>query len=118
MTEINDIEIRRLKVKTFIGVPDLERAKAQEIHISLRIGVNRNFAAMGDDLANTLDYAAIAAEVRSLAGQRPRQLIETLASEIADQVMTHPAASGVEVVVEKFVVPDTDCVAVRLKRSR
>lgn len=118
MTESNEIEIRRLKVKTFVGVPDQERAKAQEIHISLRIGIRTVFSAMADDIARTLDYAAVAAEVRSLAGQRPRRLIETLASEIADQTMSHAEVTRVEVLVEKFIVPDTDCVAVRLLRTR
>lgn len=118
MSEKNEIEIRRLKVKTFVGVPDLERAKAQEIHISLKIGIGTSFGAMADDISRTLDYAAVAAEVRSLAGQRPRRLIETLASEIADQTLAHDEVTSVEVLVEKFVVPDTDCVAVRLLRTR
>lgn len=117
MTESCEIEIRRLKVKTFIGVPDEERAEEQQLLVSLRIGTRQAFSAMKDEIANTIDYAGVAEGLKVLALAKPRKLIETLASDIADLVLGHPSAASVEVIVEKFILPDTECVAVRLSRS-
>ncbi|MCW1915419.1 dihydroneopterin aldolase [Luteolibacter sp. GHJ8] len=112
------IEIRRLRVKTFIGVPDEERADAQELRVSLLIEPRVGFAAMEDEIDRTIDYAVLAAGIQELALARPRKLIETLASDIAVLVLENPQAASVEVVLEKFILPQTDCVAVRLKASK
>lgn len=117
MEEICQIEIRRLKVKTFIGVPDEERAGEQELLVSVSISTRDGFATMGDEIARTIDYAALAEEIQSLSMARPRHLIETLASDVADLVLGNPLAVSVDVVVEKFILPDTECVAVKVRRS-
>jgi dihydroneopterin aldolase len=117
MSEFHRIEIRRLRVSSHIGVPDAERAAAQELRVSVVIHVATPFAAMADDLARTLDYAALALEIQALAAARPRRLIETLAADIADHIMAAEGVVVVEVVVEKFILPDTDCVAVSLRRE-
>lgn len=108
------IEIRRLRVKTFIGVPEEERISVQELLVSISITPLLGFAAMGDEIGRTVDYAALASGIQELALVRPRKLIETLAADISAFVLKVPQASAVEVVVEKFILPDTDCVAVRL----
>lgn len=112
------IEIRRLRVQTFIGVPEEERASTQELRVSVSITPRLGFAAMEDEIGRTIDYAALAAGIQSLALARPRKLIETLAADIAAFVLEDPQASAVEVVVEKFILADTDCVAVRFSASK
>ena len=118
MADFHQIEIRRLRVVTSIGVPDEERAEPQELRVSVVISVVTPFLEMNDDLEKTLDYAALAAGIQSLAAAWPRRLIETLASDVAAYVLASPAAAAVEVTVEKFILPDTDCVTVRLHRER
>lgn len=118
MAELHQIEIRRLRVQTFIGVPDEERSQPQELRVSVVLEVDLPFAAMDDEIGRTLDYAALAGELQALAGARPRRLIETLADELASHALALPGVAGVEVVVEKFILPDTDCVAVRVRRER
>lgn len=117
MNESCEIEIRRLKVKTFIGVPDEERAGLQELLVTVRIGTHTAFSDTADDIGRTIDYAALAEGLKALALAKPRKLIETLASDIADHVLEHPLAASVAVTVEKFILPDTECVAVMLRRS-
>ena len=112
------IEIRRLAVETRIGVPEEERASPQTLHVTLGIVPARPFAAMADDVATTVDYAAVAERVTALAAERPRQLIETFADEIAVTVLREFGACEVHVEVEKRILPDTDCVAVRTSRQR
>ncbi len=118
MADLHQIEIRRLKVSTCIGVPDEERAVPQELLVTVKIGVATGFAEMSDDISRTLDYAALAADLQQLAAARSHRLIETLAADIAGRVLDSPIARSVEVMVEKFILPDTECVAVHLRREK
>lgn len=116
MEEGQIIEIRRLRVRTFIGVPEEERAQAQELLVTVKIRPRLAFAEMADEIASTVDYAALAEGIKALGLAKPRRLIETLANDVADYALTEPQAAGVEVLVEKFILPDTECVAVRVRK--
>jgi dihydroneopterin aldolase len=72
---------------------------------------------LADDFSRTIDYAAVAVQVRDLAGARPRLLIETLAEDTADALLLHFPLRQVRVEVEKFILPDTDHVRVCLTKS-
>lgn len=110
---MNEIRIEGLRVRTFIGVPDDERAAEQELEIDLRIEPAMDFAEMADDISRTIDYALVCERVAGLAAERPRRLIETLAHEIRAMVLGDFGARAVEVDVRKFILPATRHVAVR-----
>jgi 7,8-dihydroneopterin aldolase/epimerase/oxygenase len=112
------IEIRRLRAVTRIGVPDEERATAQTLLVTVRMQPAQGFAGLADDISRTIDYHAVSLEIQALAAARPRNLIETLAGEIAEHLLQHHPLRHVEVVIEKHILPDTECVAVRLARGR
>lgn len=118
MPEPDLIEIRRLRVDAHIGVPDDERAAQQPLWISVEMIPSQGFAGLADEISNTVDYHAVALQIHELAASRPRRLIETLAVETADFLLLHHPLSGVRVCVEKRILPDTDCVAVRIERHR
>lgn len=118
MVEHHQIEIRRLKVSCHIGVPEEERALPQQLRVSVKLSLSTAFHAMADEISRTLDYAALAGAIQDLASERPRRLIETLAADVASLVMRSPVVTAVEVSVEKFILPDTECVAVHLRRER
>ena len=115
---MSEILIAGLRVETRIGVPDEERAAAQEVEIDIRIQPERDFAEMGDDVANTIDYATVCARISQLAGERPRRLIETLADEVAGLIVAEFGARSVEVELRKFILSQTRHVAVRCARSK
>ena len=118
MTMNDTIEIRRLKVRTHIGVPDEERAAEQTLLVSLRMEPAQGFNGLADEISRTIDYHAVAMEVSALAGSKPRRLIETLAVEIADHLLLRHPLRKVFVEIEKHILPDTEWVAVRLERER
>ncbi len=62
-------------------------------------------AAASDDLADTLDYGALANRAADIVGGPARNLIETVAGEIAEDVMTDERVHAVEVVVHKPAAP-------------
>jgi dihydroneopterin aldolase len=112
------IEIRRLQLTTHIGVPDDERAAVQTLLATIRIVPCGGFEGLHDAIENTVDYHAVALELQALASAKPRNLIETLAREIADHLLTNHPVAAVDVTIEKHILPDTECVAVHLRRER
>ncbi|MEM7810405.1 MAG: dihydroneopterin aldolase [Planctomycetota bacterium] len=90
-----------LSVTTHIGVPDEERAQAQELILSVRVGADLRDAAASDDVTATLDYDRLCRDIKTLSAARPRKLLETLAAEICDHVLAYPVARRVEVRIVK-----------------
>jgi len=115
---VNEIVIRGLRVSVFIGVPDAERAAAQEIEIDVIIEPIVPFAELRDEISRTVDYAAAATRIVEVAGERSRQLIETLADEIAQMLLREFPSRSVSVEIRKFILPNTNHVAVRCRMSR
>ena len=112
------IEIRRLRVSTHIGVPDEERASAQQLLVTVKMIPAQGFDGLHDDITRTVDYHATALQIQALAAAKPRALIETLAVEIANMLLTHHPLQSAAVTIEKHILPDTECVAVHVLRER
>ncbi|MDB6004846.1 MAG: dihydroneopterin aldolase [Prosthecobacter sp.] len=117
MKPLDEIHISSLRLTTHIGVPEAERAASQVLEADITLRIAGSFEAMNDDLAATIDYAAVAARLQALAAERPRRLIETLAAEMAACVLEEFKAAGVTIELRKHILPDTDHVAVRLVRG-
>jgi 7,8-dihydroneopterin aldolase/epimerase/oxygenase len=115
---VDVIEIRRLRVVTFIGVPDEERAAEQTLLVSVRMTPTRGFDGLEDDVARTVDYHQVSLEIEALGAARPRRLIETLAVEIAEDLLDRHPLVRVAVTIEKHILPQTECVAVHVERVR
>ncbi|MFY8269521.1 MAG: dihydroneopterin aldolase [Terrimicrobiaceae bacterium] len=110
---MSEIFIHGLRVATRIGVPDEERMEAQEIEVDVCLRTAVPFDGMEDDIARTVDYAAVCRRVAELAMERPRRLIETLAQEIACVVVEEFGAVSAGVEIRKFILPETKFVGVR-----
>lgn len=112
------IEIRRLQIRTHIGVPDEERAAPQTLWLTVRMVPAQGFDGLADEIARTIDYYTVSLGLQSLAAARPRHLIETLAVETADWLLGNHPLQSVAITIEKHILPDTECVAVHLERAR
>jgi 7,8-dihydroneopterin aldolase/epimerase/oxygenase len=112
----DSIVIEELELRSRIGITEGERSEPQRLTVSLVIEPERDFRALGDDFGKTVDYAAVCGAVRECASARERNLIETLAAEIAETVREGFAVCSVEVELRKFILPETRFVAVRVRR--
>jgi dihydroneopterin aldolase len=65
-----------------------------------------------------VDYFAVSQRITALAAEKPRQLIERLADDIAVAVLKEFAVRRIEVTVRKFILPNTEHVAVHCVRER
>lgn len=87
------------------GVFPFEREEGQEFAVDLALSVDIRRAAASDDLSDTVSYADVADEVVEILEGTPRNLLETVAEEIADAVLAHPGVVGAEVTIHKPQAP-------------
>lgn len=115
------IELRGLRVRGHHGVFDHERRDGQDFLIDIVLWLDLRPAALSDELADTVDYGALAQLAHDIVAGPPRDLIETVGAEIADRVMiSDPRIAACEVTVHKPSAPiplTFDDVAVVTRRS-
>lgn len=115
------IELRGLTVRGFHGCFEHERRDGQDFIVDVTLWLDLAAAAASDDLADTFDYGALAQQAADVIAGPARNLIETVAAEIADGVMADDRLHAVEVVVHKPDAPiplTFSDVAVVARRSR
>jgi 7,8-dihydroneopterin aldolase/epimerase/oxygenase len=115
------IELRGLRVRGRHGVFDHERRDGQDFLVDVTVWMDLAPAATSDDLADTLHYGELAERVATIVGGEPRDLIEAVAGRVADEVLTDPRVSAVEVALHKPQAPiplEFADVAVVVHRSR
>jgi dihydroneopterin aldolase len=115
------IALTGLRVRGHHGVFDFERRDGQEFVLDVVLEVSTTAAAASDDLADTVDYGALAETATAVVAGPPRQLIEAVAAEVADRVLADARVAAVEVTLHKPQAPITvpfDDVAVVVRRER
>lgn len=115
---MDKIVIKDLELDAQIGVTEAERAHPQKLLISVELELDLSVAGRTDAESATTDYAAVANRIRKLVAERPRKLIEAVADEIADAILTNKLARAVTVEVRKFSVPRSRYVAVQITRTQ
>jgi dihydroneopterin aldolase/2-amino-4-hydroxy-6-hydroxymethyldihydropteridine diphosphokinase len=110
-----------LRVMCVIGALAHEREAAQPLRIDLSVGVDLADAGRSDDLDDTVNYGLVAERVTEMAMASKYVLLERLATEIADIVLSFDRVDDVEVTVTKLRPPvpnDLATTAVHIARSR
>ena len=118
MPAADEIHVSNLALNIHVGVTDEERASTQRLTVSLTLRPARGFVGLEDRIEHTVNYSAVCAAVRALAATHPRRLIETLAADIAEAILTRFPVASADVELRKYILSDTDYVAVRLTRQR
>ena len=114
---MDKITIRDLEVFYHIGVPDEERAHPQRLLVTVEMAHDFSGAVASDGLTGTIDYYAVAQRLRKFGEGHSWKLIERVASEIAEMILTEFRAQAVLVEVKKFVLPEARYVSVSLVRN-
>ena len=114
------ITLTGLRVFGRHGVLDHERAEGQEFVVDIVAWLDLLSAARSDDLTRTVHYGEIAELAAGIVGGEPRDLIESVAGMIADEVLATWPLHAVEVTVHKPSAPiplSFDDVAVTVRRE-
>jgi len=110
------ISIVDLEVFYRVGVPEAERAKPQRLLLTVEMDFDFSAAAKSDDIRDTVDYFAVSQRLLKFGEGRSWKLIEKLAADIADMVLSGFKPQSVTVEVKKFPVPQARHVSVSVKR--
>ena len=114
----DQIHIEQLEVFARIGVPEKERSQPQRLTFSMTFWLTKDSHEMGDDIAGTVDYAAVCAETKKFVHDRSDRLIETLADALARHLLGVFEMQRITVELRKFILPETQFVSVTVTRER
>ena len=115
------ISLRGLTVRGHHGVFEHERRDGQEFVVDITVWIDLDRAGTTDDLADTVDYGELAKRAAAIVAGPPRNLIEAVAADIADDVMRDERVHAAEVTIHKPQAPiplEFSDVAVVARRSR
>jgi FolB domain-containing protein len=114
----SNIRIVDLEVFYRVGVPDVERAQPQRLLLSVEMEFDFAGAAKSDSIADTIDYFAVSQRLLKFGESKSWKLIEKLAGDVADAILSEFKPQSVSVEVKKFVIPQAQYVSVVIARSR
>lgn len=116
------VYIQGLRIYTIIGIHDWERTRPQPVVLDLEMGTDIRPAAQTEDITRALDYDAVSKRLIAFVKSSQFQLLETLAEQLAQLLMTEfavpwlrlrlskpdavPEAQDVGLVIERGVKPD------------
>lgn len=111
--------IKDLLVRGIIGIRDWERQKVQDILINVTVFSDTLRAAETDDIADCVDYSALAKKVQTHAETAARFTVEALANDLAKICLQENGVQKVIVRVEKpGAVRFAKSVGVEVERKR
>jgi len=95
------IFLNELKVDAIIGIWEWERRIRQTVVIDLEMSADIARAAATDEIADTLNYKAVAKRIQDFVANSDFQLVETLAERIAAIIRDEFSVAWVKVRVNK-----------------
>lgn len=118
---LDRIELRGLRAHAHHGVLASERSEGQEFVADVAIGLELQAAAISDDLAQTVDYGALATQLHEALTADPARLIEAVALRMLDVCLSYTRVRWASVTLHKPGAPISvafDDVIVSMERSR
>ena len=110
--------ISDLEVRFRVGVPDEERREPQRLLLTVEMRSDFTAAIKTDSIAATVDYFAVSQALLKFGEGKEWRLIEKLAADMAEMILTKFQPASVSVEVKKFVIPKAQFVSVRVTRER
>ncbi len=99
------VAVRGLRGRGRHGWFAFERDEGQEFVVDVELSLDTRAAAASDDLADTVDYGALGADVVAIIEGEPVRLVETLADRIATRCLSDERVRSVRVTVHKPQAP-------------
>lgn len=112
------IVIEALEVDTVIGVYAWERSVQQRLSLDLTLATDIRPAAATDDLALTLDYAAVCERIQRFAADHCFELVETFAERLVATLREAFGIAGITLTLRKpGAVPAASSVGLEITRG-
>jgi 7,8-dihydroneopterin aldolase/epimerase/oxygenase len=115
------VSIRDLSVPAVIGVHGWEREVEQTLIVSVDMvpeTADVRAPATTDDLADALDYSAVAATIAAVVREGKFHLIETAAERVAERLLADFPVTWLRLELRKPITADTYTAAITIERTR
>ena len=112
------VSIRELRVPAVIGVYDWEREIEQTLVFGVDMAADVMRAAANDDIADALDYSAVAQTIRTVVTAGKFRLIETAAERVALRLLADYRLGWVRVEVAKPLPGEGYTAVITVERGR
>ena len=111
------LSVRDLSVQAVIGVHDWEREITQTLVFTVELAADVRSAARHDDLADALDYSAVARTIASVVRDGRFRLIETAAERVAERLLADHPVAWLRLEVRKPIAGDGYTAGVIIERG-
>lgn len=121
IVNLDRIELTGIRAVGTIGVLPEEQARSQPFEVDIVIEFDARAAGASDDLSDSVDYGRPITLASKVIENERHQLLERVASRIAEDILALAGVDAVEVVVRKLRPPvphDVSSTAVRMRRRR
>ena len=115
------VSIRDLSVSAVIGVHNWERETEQTLIFSVDLVPATSYlrrAAATDDLADALDYSAVASTIAAVVRDGKFHLIETAAERVAERLLADFPVSWLRLEVRKPIANASYTATITIERTR
>jgi dihydroneopterin aldolase len=116
MTDL--VSVRDLGVAAVIGVHPWEREIEQTLVVSVEMAADVRKAATSDDLADALDYSAVAETIAAVLREGKFRLIETAAERVAGRLLADFPLTWLRLELRKPIAAGGYTAVITLERAR
>lgn len=116
---MDKVIIKDLLVKGILGIHEWERTKPREILLNITLFTDTRKTARTDNIADCVDYSAMAKKIRAHVENSARMTVEALANDVAELCLAEQKVRKVIVRVDKpGAVPEAVSVGVEIERAQ
>ena len=112
------VSVRDLSVDAVIGVHAWEREIEQTLLVSVDMATDVRKAAANDDLADALDYSAVAETIAAVLREGRFRLIETAAERVAGRLLADFPLSWLRLELRKPIAAGAYTAMITVERAR
>jgi dihydroneopterin aldolase len=112
------VSVKDLSVRAVIGVHAWERDVEQTLVVSVDMAADVRKAAANDDLADALDYSAVAEAIAAVLREGKFRLIETAAEHVAGRLLADFPLTWLRLELRKPIAAGGYTAAITLERTR
>ena len=112
------VSVKDLSVRAVIGVHAWERDVEQTLVVSVEMATDVRKAAASDDLADALDYSAVAETIAAVLREGRFRLIETAAERVAGRLLADFPLSWLRLELRKPIAAGAYTAVITLERAR
>ena len=111
------VSVRDLDVQAVIGAHGWERDITQTLVFTVEMAADVRSAARHDDLADALDYSAVAKTIAAVVREGRFRLIETAAERVAERLLADHPVAWLRLEVRKPIADGGYTAAVTIERG-